>query len=213
MNKLSASLVFCVASIVSVSANAVPITFTDTTNFTSTDAVDSVTGVSDLNDYGSGDVNYLQTSMTQALAGDFDYVTWTHQFSFDPALDYIVDGSLSLTFSDDTDAGLLSTEFAFGFAEDGTWGFGEVDTATYDFDVSASFLEDGLFSVTVASILGDFYIDSSALTITYEPAVVNASVPEPSSLAMLGGALIVFGLMHGLRRRKSHFDGGSAYSI
>ena len=173
-------------------AYAVPITFTDTTLFTASDAIDSVTGTTDLDGYGRGDVNFLD--------GALDYVSWTHHYDFVPTLDHVISGMLSLSFTDnDPDRTLRTKEFAFGIAEDGTWAFGEVDTSVYTFDLSASFLADGMFSVAVLSALGDFFINSSVLTITYEPTSI--SVPEPSTVAIMGLGLVFLGLIRFSRRR------------
>jgi hypothetical protein len=54
---------------------------------------------------------------------------------------------------------------------------------------------EGHLSVVVASLLGDFYIGGSKLVVNGD----RKSVPEPGTLALLGGALIGFGL---LRRRR-----------
>jgi hypothetical protein len=54
---------------------------------------------------------------------------------------------------------------------------------------------EGKLSVTVASIVGDFYLGGSTLTVTGD----RRAVPEPGTLALLGGALFGFGI---LRRRR-----------
>lgn len=180
-------------AVFSISATAVPLTFTDTSVFSATDVTDAADGSSDLDVYGRGDVNFLSTSDAQALIGDYDYVAWTHHFEFAPAAGSILDGSVSLSIRDDYDVS-YDAEFALGLAEDGTWGVGEVNTGNYDFNVSAAFLADGQFSLVVASLLGDFYIDQSALTITYEP-LMDVAVPEPSGIAMLGFGLLLLSFM------------------
>ena len=188
--QLCVALVFLFGSL---NVSAVPITFTDTSIFTSTGVYDSVDGTSDLDAFNRGDVNFLSTSFPQAEAYDFDYVAWTHHFDFTPPADYIMSGSLSLSIRDDSD--IYTAEFALGLAEDGTWGVGEVDTNTYDFNVSTAFLADGEFSLVVASLLGDFYIDRSDLTITYMSLGESVSVPEPKSLALLGLGLLLMGFV------------------
>lgn len=53
----------------------------------------------------------------------------------------------------------------------------------------------GQLSVVVASLLGDFYIGGSKLVVSGD----RKAVPEPTTLALLGGALFGFGMM---RRRR-----------
>jgi len=190
VGQFSAALVLLCGSL---SVNAVPITFTDTSIFSSAGVYDSIDGSSDLDAFNRGDVNFLSTSLSQAEAYDFDYVAWTHHFDFSPPADYIISGNLSLSIRDDSD--IYTAEFALGMAEDGTWGVGEVDTNTYDFDISTAFLADGEFSLVVASLLGDFYIDRSDLTITYMSLGEGVAVPEPKSLALLGLGLLLMGFV------------------
>ncbi|MDY6879180.1 MAG: PEP-CTERM sorting domain-containing protein [Thermodesulfobacteriota bacterium] len=154
-------------------ASATPITFIDTTTFTENGTNPS----EDLDCYGGDAVNKLE--------GRWDYVAWTHHYEFTPPAAEVLSGTLTLSLHDDGGLG-DGPEFAFGWAEDGTWAFGEVDTALYDFEITASFLEDGAFSVVLASLGGDFYINYSELEITYNAA----PVPEPGTILLLGAGLL-----------------------
>lgn len=161
------SLVIGLAS----SSHASPITFTDITWFNDTGTVPSV----DLVSHGYGSVDKLE--------GVFDYVSWTHHFEFDPPAQEVLNGTLTVWLTDDADPCWQPFEFALGWAEDWSWDFGEAATDTYSYSVTASYLEDGAFTVTLASVLGDFYIDRSELSITYTP------VPLPSAILFLASGL------------------------
>ena len=160
-------------------AGAEPITHIDITDFTGGNFDKS----EDYNSHGWGAVNYLE--------GSSDFVSWTHHYVFTPAAEEVIKGSLTLYLEDDSNRDPF--EFAFAWAEDGTWGFGEVDTNDYTYDINASYLDDGSFSVVLASLWGDFYIDKSVLEITYNPSDPNAAsapVPEPATMLLLGSGLI-----------------------
>ena len=167
-------------------AGATPVTFTDVTTFTAS-GTDSA---EDYVNHGRGDVNKLD--------GILDYVRWTHHFDFNPELDYVISANLTLSLRDDEDFRLfgvdMEAEIGGGWIESGDWDLGEIDTGDYTYDIDVAYLGDGEFTVTLGSVIGDFYIDESALEITYEP------VPEPGTILLLGSGLL--GLMAYGRRKK-----------
>jgi len=159
------------------------VTVTDTTNFlfdgTGTDPVE------DLVSYGGSYVNELE--------GTFDWVGWTHHFEV-PVVEP-VSATLTVYLRDDDDGspGQENTwELGFGIAEDGTWDLGWVNTGDYAYDVTASYLMDGEFTVYVGSLWGNFFIDQSILEMT------SNAVPIPSTILIFGSGLV--GLI-GVRRK------------
>ena len=164
-------------------AGATPITFTDITTFTATGTNSS----EDLDGYGGDYVNKLE--------GVGDWVKWTHKYDFIPAVDTVLSGNLSIYLIDDeADNRWWKKELAFGWAEDGTWDLGEVNTDIYSYDVSAKFLADGEFTIKLMSVGGDFYIDKSELEITYKP------VPEPATMLLFGAGLVGLAGIHRKKR-------------
>ena len=150
---------------------------TDTTKFYASGTDEA----GDLLGYGGTIVNYL--------GGTADYVTWKHQFTFNPAADHLDSATLTITLHDDAgegDGGFLGwkNEYAIGWTESGEWDFGEVDDGERTYAVGLSVLSDGVFKVTIVSLYGDFYIDRSVLTIDY------TAVPEPATLFLLGSSLV-----------------------
>lgn len=162
------------------------ITLNDVTTFTAT----GTNAPEDYVDHGWGDVNFLN--------GAFDYVIWTHQFEFVPPAEEILTADLTLDIYDDG-GWFDSWETALIIPEGWTGSDLELDvnSDSYDFNVNLQSLEDGFFSVGVASLWGDFYIDRSELSITY----TAASVPEPATLSLLGFGLLALGFIS--RRKKS----------
>jgi len=178
-NKIGVILVLslCLSLGFANSSRASIVTVTDTTNFFS----DHTDPEIDLVDNGGSYVNKLE--------GSSDWVRWTHHFAV--PTEEPISAALTVYLRDDCDGAWYwnQWELGYGIAEDGTWDFGEIDTGTYTYNITASYLMDGMFTVTVGSILGDFYIDKSILEIT------NNAVPIPSSLVlMLSGVTALMGI-------------------
>jgi len=70
---------------------------------------------------------------------------------------------------------------------------GGTESASWTWSGIAQLQGDGSLTVAFTSLLGDFYLGSSTLT------VQGHSVPEPGTLALFGAALLGFGL---IRRKR-----------
>lgn len=172
------------------SSYGAPITLTNVITFNSAGATSSGDGTASLAGYGRGSVNLLN--------GSGDYVKWTQAFTFNPSPDNSsVEGKLYIRLRDDSNSWLDGPEFALGWTNTGSWAIEEVDTGTYNYNV---ILQNGSLTVALASLGGDFYIDSSTLTVNYSSA---APVPEPASLVLVGLGMLSVGFF-ARKRNKSH---------
>jgi hypothetical protein len=128
----------------------------------------------------------------------FNPVVYTHDITaagFNPGADVVDSYSLTFNLYDDQDReqeialfsqpGNLFSNVFFDLsgAETGGWTFSGV------WQLESS----GHLTVAISSLLGDFYLGSSTLT------VKGHSVPEPGTLALFGVALLGFGL---IRRKR-----------
>ncbi len=177
--KKSLVVLFALVLFLGIAGNATALVITDTVSFNAY----SVSGGT-LDGYGWGTVNKLN--------GHGDYVYWTHNYTFNPEVDYINSASFTLRLVDDNDHWL---EAGYGYTEATGWDYlGEIDTGSYSLDVNLSSLLDGSYSAGVWDLYGDFYIKDATLVIDYAP------VPEPATLVLLGSGLA--GLAFYRRKRK-----------
>ena len=107
------------------------------------------------------------------------YLEYTHDIEgFNTVTDTVDSFSLTFHLYDDSDRNDWTTyEYAVGGPQSpvGNW-----EIQNY-----------GRLTVYVAALIGDFYVGGSTLTVNGQ----RRSVPEPGTLAMLGAALLGFGLM------------------
>lgn len=158
----------------SFSAHAVPVTWVDTIDFTP----------------------------DRYIAPNSSY-SYTHNIldnGYNPGVDYIYGYSLSVNLYDDGDRdldvalidvpGLLGDTVFFNLSgvEYGGWSLEGLAQLTFT----------GTYGVTITSLIGDFFLGSSTLTVRGEEN--SRSVPEPGTLGLLGLGLL--GVGAGMRKKK-----------
>jgi len=132
------------------------------------------------------------------LLNTFQTEFFTHDITdgvggFNPGSDQIDSYSLTFDLYDDKDQ---ASEWALFVQPGGANVFTSVagtETASWTFGGMWELENTGHLSVAFSSLLGDFYLGSSTLT------VKGHSVPEPGTLALFGAALLGFGL---IRRKR-----------
>jgi hypothetical protein len=158
----------------SFAANASPMIWTDSIDFKPAELVTLKNPVSFVHD------------ITDAASGGFVVGSDTVS-SYELVLDLFDDWDRAVEVAFIAQPGLLgdSVYFDLSGTEYGGW------SLLGQWQIQS----EGRLSVTVASLLGDFYIGGSELVV----AGNRRAVPEPGTLALLGGALIAIGMM---RRRR-----------
>ena len=162
---------------------ASPITLTNVLNFKINGVVSSGNGSGELIRYSSGTVNQLD--------GSADYAIWSQTLSFNPQAQTVPDtlnGVLSLRLRNE-DSSLLP-DIPLSITDQST----TVRTDSYSYNV---YLDNGSLVVTLLSLNKRFFIDSSALSISYDPISerIPAPVPEPASLLLFGIAISMSGIL------------------
>ena len=154
-------------------ANAVPMTWTNTVDF-----------------------------VPDRLVVEWNPVVWTHTVTnFNTATDTVSSYSLLLNLYDDADR---SQEIAL-FSQPGSllnaifFDVAGPESAGWTYSGRAQLDASGSLTVAISSLLGDFYLGSSTLTVRGDRDVRN--VPEPTTLALLGTALLGFGLVRRKRQQ------------
>jgi hypothetical protein len=150
---------------------------------------------------------YTETTWTVSDPATPVYVTESnpYQYTFNlldqgfvPGTDLVTSYDLSIHLFDDhndtvwffpvPNVAVLTQPGLIG--DDGSIFYQSADLGGFSYTGRASLNSDGQLAVTVSSLFGSFYVDSSTLTATGVQNSNSAAVPEPSSIALLAAGLI-----------------------
>lgn len=140
---------------------------------------------------------------------DWNGTQYTHDLTdngFNPLTDHINDFNLSISLADDNRPDIFGIDiFEWtkvdlpGSADDWSFfGMSSTESGGLSVEGLAQLNSQGTLTVTIRSLIGDFYLVGSTLTAFGERQAAN--VPEPGALGLLGIGLV--GLALSKRRRK-----------
>ncbi|MEW6442111.1 MAG: PEP-CTERM sorting domain-containing protein [bacterium] len=101
----------------------------------------------------------------------------------------LLNATLTITTRDDMDRNF---EYGFVYTEGEWWngdGLPVGGSQIFNVDI-AQITDNGTLGVTIVAFLGDFYVTSSVLRLTYDNGQAQAPVPEPGTMVLLGSGLL-----------------------
>jgi hypothetical protein len=130
--------------------------------------------------------------------------SYTHSIldnGYNPGVDSIYNYSLSVNLLDDSDRGLdvalINVPGLFG--DTIFFNLSGVEFGGWSLEGQTQLSNTGIYGVTITSLIGDFFLGGSSLTVRGEEND-GRSVPEPGTLGLLGLGLL--GVGAGMRKKK-----------